>query len=84
MDPKTERTLARIFEKPAPADLPWEDIESVLRAVGVQLKERPGSRIALLKNGEVMVVRRPHPMPLAVRATVHDVAAFLKTVGVRP
>ena len=81
MSQKSQQTLARIFEKPAPTDLPWEDIEQALRAAGVQVKERPGSRFALVKGHDVMVVRRPHPMPLAVRATVHDIAAFLEAVG---
>ncbi len=77
-------TLSKIFTKPAPSDLPWEEIESLLEAVGVRLLQRPGSRLALVMKDEVMVVRRPHPIPLAVKATVKDVAAFLKTVGVRP
>ncbi len=78
------RTLERVFAKPAPTDIRWAAIASMLRAAGVEVKERRGSRIALVKDGEVMVVCRPHPKPLTIGATVRDVAAFLNAVGVKP
>ena len=77
------KILRRILTKPVPTDLRWNDIESMLRGVGVEVKKRAGSRIALVKNGEVMMVRRPHPERAAVWATVRDIAAFLKVVGVK-
>jgi hypothetical protein len=76
--------LKRVFAKPAPTDIRWADIEAMMRGAGVDIKERAASRVALVEDGEVMVVQRPHPEPLTVRATVHDIAAFLKAVGVRP
>lgn len=78
------KILQRVFTTPAPTDIRWDDIEAMLHRTGVQVQERSGTRIALAKNGEVMVVRRPHPKPVTVRATVRDIAAFLKTVGVKP
>ena len=35
-------------------------------------------------GSERMVVHRPHPRPNAGRATVRDIALFLKAVGVEP
>ena len=84
MKVEQRRTLAQVFESPAPTDIPWADIESMLRSAGVNIKERSGSLVALVKDGEVMVLRRPHPKPLAMGATVRDIAAYLKAVGVEP
>ena len=84
MNRKNQLTLKRVFEKPAPTDVRWDDVESLLRGLGADLIERRGSRVAIVMNREVMLVQRPHPKPLTVRATVHDVAAFLKAVGVKP
>ena len=50
----------------------------------VKVMERPGSRLALTKNGELMVVCRPNPKPVTMGATALDVAAFLRTVGITP
>ena len=77
-------TLKRVFTKPAPTDIPWNDIESMLRGVGVKVMEQSGSWIAIVKDAEVMVLRRPHPKPVTLRATVRDIAAFFGAVGVKP
>ena len=54
----------------------------MLLAYGVTVAPRAGSRVALAKDHERMVVHRPHPRPTVGRATVHDIAAFLRTAGV--
>ncbi len=84
MSPKDRKTLKQVFARPARTDIDWADMESMLRGVEVEVQDRSASRIALVKAGEVMVVCRPHSKPLAVQATVRDVAAFLKVVGVKP
>ena len=81
---KHRRTLTRVFQKPTPSDIRWEDLEAMLLACGVKVVERAGSRVGLIKDGQRMVVHRPHPKPSVGRATVRDIAAFLKAVGVEP
>ena len=81
---KHRRTLERMFARPTPAGIRWRDIEAMLRAVGVEIAERSGSRVLLRKGPERMIVHRPHPAPEAGRATVRDIVAFLETIGVRP
>ena len=78
------RTLQRIFIKPTPGDIRWAEIESMLRAAGVEIRERAGSRIVLIKGNERMVAHRPHPRPEAGKMTVRMIAAFLENVGVTP
>ena len=84
MRSKHRKTLARVCERPAPADLRWADVEAMLRASGVEVVERSGSRVGLMKGGERIVVHRPHPAPVTGRATVRDIAAFLRAAGVQP
>ncbi|MDE2653510.1 MAG: type II toxin-antitoxin system HicA family toxin [Gemmatimonadota bacterium] len=65
-------------------DIRWRDIEAALRACGVEFTERAGSRVGLRIGRERMIVHRPHPGPNAGRATVRDIAAFLRSAGVEP
>ena len=84
MTGKHQRTLARVFARPTPADIRWTDIEAMLLAAGVEVAERAGSRVLLKKGAERMIVHRPHPGPGTGRATVRDIAAFLEAAGVKP
>ena len=84
MRKKHRGTLRRIFEKPTPTGVRWADIEAMLDASGIDVSERAGSRVLLKKGGDRIVIHRPHPEPRAGRATVRDIAAFLKAVGIAP
>ncbi len=75
------RTLARMQATPTPADIRWEEIESLLSALGVNLVERAGSRVQLVKGTESIVVHRPHPQPAASRNTVRDIVKFIERIG---
>jgi|SRR5690554_2572372 len=63
MKRKHAKTLAAIFSRPTPGSIPWGDIESLFRALGAEIQEREGSRIAVVLFGEVRVFHRPHPSP---------------------
>lgn len=56
----------------------------MLRACGVEIVERSGSRVGLRLGNERMVVHRPHPNPNTDRATVRNIALFLMAAGVEP
>lgn len=84
MRAKHRRTLEKMFTKPTPADIRWADIITMLKAVGVEVYERSGSRVLFKKGVERTVIHRPHPESHTGRATVRDIAAFLKAIGVKP
>lgn len=84
MSTRHRRTLARISQRPPPADIRWQDLISALKHCGVEVLERKGSRVGLKKDEERIVVHRPHPGSVTGRATVRDIAAFLKSAGVIP
>ena len=56
----------------------------MLEAADVELSERAGSRVLLRKGTERIVIHRPHSEHETGRATVRDIAAFLKAIGVKP
>jgi len=78
------RTLAAIFEQPTPAGLKWAQVVGLLEAVGAEITERAGSRVAVKLGGRVNVIHRPHPHPEVPRATVRSIRTILEGNGVRP
>ena len=82
MNSKQRRTLAKIFQRPTPADLRWDDIESLLGAVGAILSLGSGSRDHIDLHGRTTTVHRPHPKPEVNHATVRLLRRFLESVGV--
>jgi len=84
MRAKHAATLVRIFTKPVPANLRWADAESLLVALGADVPERVGSRVAVELNGRIIHLHRPHPSPNMKKAAVADLREFLKEAGVEP
>jgi hypothetical protein len=78
------RTLQSIFERPTRADIRWAAIESLVRALGGEVLERAGSRVAARLNGVTAVFHRPHPRPEAKKGAVDAVRQFLTNAGVKP
>ncbi len=66
---------------PTPADIRWADIISLLSALDVDVVERAGSRVQLVKGTDSMVVHRPHPRPETRRETVRDLVKFIERIG---
>ncbi len=84
MNSRHRRTLAAVFETPAPASVRWGDIEALFIALGGDVSEGSGSRVRVALNGVRQVFHRPHPKPEAGRMTVRDVADFRTRAGVKP
>jgi hypothetical protein len=84
MNRRQRQLLTQIFQDPAPANLRWTEIESLLRALGVEVHERSGSRVLFVLNGVRAVFHRPHPRPEAKRGAVRAVRDFLTAAGILP
>lgn len=82
MNNKQRRTLEAVFSNPAPANIDWRDIESLLKGLGAKIEEAEGSRVAVLLNGRAAVFHRPHPEKEASRPMVRSVRRFLENAGV--
>ena len=84
MNKTQQATLNAIFLRPTRSDIRWTAIESLIRALGGDVSERAGSRVAVKLNGVTAVFHRPHPRPETKKGAVDAVRQFLLNAGVRP
>ena len=78
------KTLQAIFAHPISANIAWKDIEALFVALGADVSEREGSRVAVWLFSEVRVFHRPHPSPHTDKGAVASVRRWLDQHGVRP
>ena len=84
MNKAQQKTLNDLFVRPTKADIRWIAIESLIRALGGEVAERAGSRVAARLNGVTAVFHRPHPRPETKKGAVDAVRQFLINAGVKP
>jgi hypothetical protein len=78
---KTQKaTLNAIFARPTRFDIRWTAIEALIRALGGEVQERAGSRVAARLNGVTAVFHRPQPQPVTRKGAVDAVRQFLGPV----
>jgi hypothetical protein len=75
MNSRQQRTLRALLEMPTRSDIRWADIESLLRALGADVSERAGSRLAVMLHGVRAIFHRPQPRPTTNRARCGRCAA---------
>lgn len=81
MQRKHQKTLKIIFNKPISGNIKWSDIEALFIALGAEVNERSGSRIAVILDNEVQVYHRPHPQPTTDKGAVASVRKWLDALG---
>lgn len=84
MNQKHRRTLEAVFEDPVRSNIPWRDIEGMLKAAGAEISEGAGSRIRVALHGVRAVFHRPHPKKETDKGAVRSVRRFLTEAGVTP
>ena len=84
MNTKQRKILERIFVSPTPVEMDWDDIKSLLIALGATLNEGSGSRLRITLNGEYLHVHIPHPKRVSTRTMIRGIRDFLEQAGVSP
>jgi hypothetical protein len=84
MKRKHRKTLELIFSRPASGSIKWDDIEAMFVALGAEVSERKGSRVAVFLFNEVKVFHRPHPTPDTDKGAVASIRKWLESHGVTP
>ena len=84
MRKKHLQTLSTIFSHPAPTSIRWGDAIALLVACKADIKEREGSRTAVLLNGEFILLHRPHPSNEMDKGAVASLRRFLEQANVKP
>lgn len=77
-------TLRAIFRHPISGNIPWRDIEALLKELGAEISEREGSRVGVRLFGVRRVFHRPHPSPKTDKGAVRSIRAWLEENEVKP
>ena len=84
MKKKHQKTLESIYGRPVSGNIHWSDIESLFIALGADVSERAGSRVAVVLFGEVRIFHRPHPSPSTDKGAVASIRKWLESNEVTP
>ena len=84
MKRKHHKTLELIFNRPVRGNIKWDDIEAMFMALGAEVSEREGSRVAVVLFNEVKVFHRPHPTPDTDKGAVASIRKWVERHGVTP
>jgi hypothetical protein len=84
MNQKHQGTLTAVFDDPVRSNIPWRNIEAMLKAAGAEITEGEGSRVRIALNGVRAVFHRPHPQKETDRGAVRPMRRFLIEAGVTP
>ncbi|MCP4629578.1 MAG: type II toxin-antitoxin system HicA family toxin [bacterium] len=84
MKRKHRKTLELIFSRPISGSIKWNDIEAMFVALGAEVSQREGSRVAVYLFDEVRVFHRPHPTPDTDKGAVASIRQWLEIHGVTP
>ncbi|PCJ17620.1 MAG: hexulose-6-phosphate synthase [Candidatus Cloacimonadota bacterium] len=84
MKKKHLKILEQIYCRPTSANINWKNIEALFLALGADVSERAGSRIAVVLFGEVRVFHRPHPSPSTDKGAVASIRKWFEENEVLP
>jgi len=84
MERKHQKTLEQIYSRPTSGNIPWVEIASLFKALGAEVSERAGSRVAVVLFGEVRVFHRPHPSPSTDKGAIASIRKWFEYYEVKP
>lgn len=84
MQRKHLKILTAIFSRPVSGTIRWKDIEALFVALGAEIQEREGSRVAVILFKQVKVFHRPHPEPTTDKGAVASVRTWLEQNNITP
>ncbi|MBN1907204.1 MAG: type II toxin-antitoxin system HicA family toxin [Deltaproteobacteria bacterium] len=79
-----QKTPELIFNRPVSGNIKWVDIEKLFIALGAEISEREGSRVAVFLFNGVRIFHRPHPTPDTDKGAVKSIRKWLEMHGVTP
>lgn len=76
--------MAAIFAKPTRANIKFSDIESLIIALGGEVREGDGSRVVFEISGARKYAHRPHPGKEAKKYQVEELRDWLTKLEIAP
>lgn len=83
MNSRAQKTYNAIYANPVQSGIKWNDVESMLVALGAKISEGSGSRIRVELNGVRAVFHRPHPENTTDKGAVLSVRKLLDNAEVK-
>lgn len=77
MNKKQRKTLDAIFATPIRRNIVWDDVVSLIEALGGTVIQGNGSRVRFSLNEISLNIHSPHPQKELKRYQVKDVRTFL-------
>lgn len=84
MKAKHRATLNAIFARPTSSGIVFGDIEALVLALGGDVREGSGSRVAFERSGVRIYLHRPHPGKDARKYQVEQLRQWFIDQGVNP
>lgn len=84
MNNRQRKTLRAIFQRPALANIRWDDAISMLEGLGAELVDIGGSMKAVRLNGVRAVFHRPHPRNEMGYGLTRNMRVFLESAEITP
>ena len=84
MNNRHRKTLDAVFSEPVPRNIEWRRIEALFAAVGCEMIEGSGSRVAFRQGKLRADFHRPHPAKEAKPYQVRAAREFLEKLEITP
>jgi len=84
MNKKHGKTLEAIFSTPVRYNIPFRDVEALLKAVGCSVDNLGGSVVRFSRGKQFWLTHRPHPQKEAKGHQVSHVRRYLSDLGIKP
>ncbi len=82
MNKKQRKTYDAIFAIPIRRNIIWDDVVSLIKALGGVVIQGNGSRVRFSLNGISLNIHSPHPQKELKRYQVQDIRTFLEKAKV--
>lgn len=76
--------LRNIFQEPAPANVHWREVESLLRHLGADIEPAHGARFRVVLNGREGFLHHPHHGSTCSKSEIRLLREYLAGAGARP
>jgi len=84
MNVKHRRTVKALSAVSTRSNVRFSDIAALIIALGGEVREGAGSRVAFELKGRRLYLHRPHPGHEAKRYQVEEVREFLRALEIQP
>ncbi|NJL11228.1 MAG: type II toxin-antitoxin system HicA family toxin [Calothrix sp. SM1_7_51] len=82
MNSGRRKILNDLFTEPIRADVRWDDVETLMQALGAEISQGGGSRVRFAFNDVKATFHKPHPEPELKKYSVKKIKQFLENAGI--